>query len=62
LIEYLVDQLGWENPNQLTGFNRRVIKKERICTKQEASKIIEGLKAILDRKQKGGDRKTRRSN
>ena len=62
LIEYLVDQLGWDNPNQLTGFNRRVIKKERICTKQEASKIIEGLKAILGRKQKGGDRKTRRCN
>lgn len=62
LIEYLVDQLGWDNPNQLTGFNRRVIKKERICTKKEASKIIEGLKAILSRKQKGGDRKTRRFN
>jgi len=56
LIEYLVDQLGWENPNQLTGFNRRVLKKERICTKQEASKIIEGLKAILNRKPKGGER------
>ncbi|HUV59811.1 MAG TPA: phage protein GemA/Gp16 family protein [Desulfatiglandales bacterium] len=50
LIEYLVDQLGWNNPNQLTGFNRRVIKKERICTKQEASKIIEGLKAMVNRK------------
>jgi len=62
LIEYLVDQLGWDNPKQLTGFNRRVIKKERICTIKEASKIIEGLKAILGRKQKGGDRKTRRFN
>ena len=62
LIEYLVDQLGWNNPNQLTGFNRRVIKKERICTIKEASKVIEGLKAIANRKQKGGDRKTRRSN
>jgi len=50
LIEYLVDQLGWDNPNQLKGFNRRVIKKERICTKQEASKIIEGLKAMVNRK------------
>jgi len=62
LIEYLVDQLGWDNPKQLMGFNRRVIKKERICTTKEASKIIEGLKAILNRKQKGGGRKTRRSN
>ena len=62
LIEYLVDQLKWNNPEQLKGFNRRVIKKERICTKRGAAKIIEGLKAILDRKQKGGDRKTRRSN
>jgi len=62
LIEYLVDQLGWDNPKQLAGFNRRVIKKERICTIKEASKIVEGLKAILNRKQKGGDRKTRRSN
>jgi len=52
LIEYLVDQLGWNNPNQLTGFNRRVIKKERICTKQEASKIIEGLKAVMNRKER----------
>lgn len=50
LIEYLVDQLGWDNPNQLKGFNSRVIKKERICTKQEASKIIEGLKAMANRK------------
>ena len=50
LIEYLVDQLGWDNPNQLKGFNRRVIKKDRICTKQEASKIIEGLKAMVNRK------------
>lgn len=62
LIEYLVDQLGWNNPKQLTGFNRRVIKKERICTIKEASKVIEGLKAILNRKQKGGDHKTRHSN
>jgi len=56
LIEYLVGKLGWNNPNQLKGFNSRVIKKERICTKQEASKIIEGLKAILNRKPKGGER------
>ena len=44
LIEYLVDQLGWDNPHNLTGFNKRVIKKERICTNKEASKVIEGLK------------------
>lgn len=50
LIEYLVDQLGWENPNQLKGFNRRVIKREGIRTKQEAGKIIEGLKAMIERK------------
>jgi len=50
LIEYLVDQLGWDNPKQLTGFNRRVIKKERILTNKEASKVIEGLKAMVNRK------------
>ena len=50
LIEYLVDQLGWGNPEQLKGFNRRVIKKERICTIIEASKVIEGLKAMVNRK------------
>jgi hypothetical protein len=50
LIEYLLDQLGWNDPEQLKGFNRRVIKKERICTKQEASKIIEGLKSMVNRK------------
>ena len=50
LIEYLVDQLGWDDPRQLIGFNKRVIKKERIGTTREASKIIEGLKAILNRK------------
>ena len=49
LIEYLVDQLGWDDPRQLIGFNKRVIKKERIGTTREASKIIEGLKAILNR-------------
>jgi hypothetical protein len=54
LIEYLVDQLGWNHPEQLKGFNKKVIKKERIATKQEASKIIEGLKAILNRRQKEG--------
>lgn len=63
LIEYLVDRLGWDNPNQLKGFNRRVIKKERIGTKKEASKIIEGLKAMLERKErKEVNGKTRRSN
>jgi len=52
LIEYLVDQLGWEDPRQLVGFNKRVIKKERIGTKRDGLKVIEGLKAMLGRKGK----------
>jgi len=61
LIEYLVDQLGWDDPRQLVGFNKRVIKKERIGTKKEAGKVIEGLKAMLNRKQKGGGLKQKDS-
>lgn len=49
-IGYLEKQLGWQaNPDRLDGFLRRTIKKDRIRTKRDAVKIIEGLKAILNR-------------
>ena len=43
LIQYLESQLGWDNPNQLKGFIKRIIKREGVRTKQEAIKVIEGL-------------------
>ena len=50
-IRYLEKQLGWQaNPDRLNGFLKRTIKKDRIRTKRDASKVIEGLKAILNRK------------
>jgi len=51
LIDLLIDQLGWENePDRLKGFARRTIKRDRIITKQDGMKVIEGLKSILNKK------------
>ena len=50
LIQYLEKQLGWQdNPHRLEGFIRRIIKKRRIYTKQEAMKVIQGLKSMVTR-------------
>jgi len=51
LIHQLVQELGWtENPERLKGFMARVIKKGQISTKQEAIKVIQGLKGMVERK------------
>lgn len=48
-INQLTQQLGWKDPQNLRGFLRKYAKVEhtRWLTKEQASKVIEGLKAIL---------------
>jgi len=50
LIKLLERRLGWhDNPERLKGFTRRVIKREGVRNKQEAMKVIEGLKNMARR-------------
>jgi hypothetical protein len=62
-IKFLEEQLAWQdNPERLKGLIKRTVGKDRVKTKEEAIKIIEGLKAFLKRgegsrglrKEKGG--------
>jgi len=51
LVDLLTIELGWqEDPERLKGFVRRVVKRDRIITKQDGMKVIEGLKSILNKK------------
>jgi len=53
LIKVLERRLGWQdNPERLKGFTRRIIKREGVRTKQEAMKVIEGLKSMARRARK----------
>jgi phage gp16-like protein len=53
LIKRLEKRLGWQdNPQRLKGFTKRIIKREGIRTKQEAIKVIEGLKSMARRESK----------
>ncbi|MBW1770281.1 MAG: DUF1018 domain-containing protein [Deltaproteobacteria bacterium] len=55
LIKHLEKRLGWkDNTERLKGFTRRVIKREGVRTKQEAMKVIEGLKSMARRARKKG--------
>ena len=55
LIRYLERELGWQdNPERLKGFIKRSIKKEVVRTKQEAIKVIEGLKNMAEREARKG--------
>jgi hypothetical protein len=55
LIKLLERRLGWhDNPERLKGFTRRIIKREGVRTKQEAMKVIEGLKNMARRARKKG--------
>ena len=50
LIKHLERRLGWQdNPQRLKGFTKRIIKREGVRTKQEAIKVIEGLKSMARR-------------
>jgi phage gp16-like protein len=50
LMKRLEKKLGWQdNPQRLKGFTKRIIKREGIRTKQEAIKVIEGLKSMARR-------------
>jgi len=50
LIKYLEKKLGWQgNPERLKGFIKRIIKREVVRTKQEAIRVIEGLKSMAER-------------
>lgn len=55
-IGLLEERLGWQdNPERLGGFVRRIIKREVVRTKQqEGSKVIQGLKSIVNRNKGGG--------
>ena len=51
LVDLLSIKLGWQDdPERLKGFTRKVIKRDRIITKQDGMKVIEGLKSILNKK------------
>jgi hypothetical protein len=53
LIKHLEKRLGWQdNPQRLKGFTKRIIKREGVRTKQEAMKVIEGLKNMARRQRK----------
>lgn len=52
MIQSLFDQLGWPEGERQRGFCQRVIKKSWPQTRNEANKILEGLKAILARQKK----------
>ncbi len=52
-IETLEKELGWQdNPERLRGFVKRTIKAETVRTKKEGIKVIQGLKSMVERKQK----------
>lgn len=54
-IKYLEKKLGWQDdPKRLRGFIKRTVKKEVVRTKQEAIKVIEGLKAMAERNSERG--------
>jgi hypothetical protein len=48
-INDLYDKLGWDSPKRRIGFNKRQIGKPWAQTVKEASDLIEGLKAMLNR-------------
>ena len=49
-IRYLEEKLGWhETPQRLKGFIKRIVKKERVGTKQDGIKVIIGLKSMVER-------------
>ncbi|MDD5451505.1 MAG: DUF1018 domain-containing protein [Desulfovibrionales bacterium] len=54
-IRFLEGRLGWQdNPQRLKAFVRRIIKREVVRTKQEGSKVIQGLKSMVSRNKGGG--------
>jgi hypothetical protein len=53
-INELYDRLGWVENERRIGFNRRVIKKPWPQNRDEANKIIEGLKSMVARKENLG--------
>lgn len=48
-IKDLYSRLGWYKQERRIGFNKRQIGKPWPQSKEEASNVIEGLKAMLDR-------------
>jgi len=51
LISHLEEELGWSgNPARLEGFLVKRFKIKKIRTKGQAIKVIEALKAMLERK------------
>lgn len=52
LIEELYGQLGWDATARRAGFSKRCCGKPWPQSRADANKVIEGLKAILQREQK----------
>jgi hypothetical protein len=53
-IETLAGELGWmDDPARLRGFIKRAVKRDRVITRQDGIKVIEGLKNILKRTGEG---------
>ncbi|MGE5551920.1 MAG: regulatory protein GemA, partial [Bacteroidota bacterium] len=53
-LQALYAALGWTASNRQQGFNRRQIARPWPQTRQEANKVIEGLKKILARERREG--------
>lgn len=51
LIRDLYLQLGWSDLARQSGFNQRQVRKPWPQTRRDGNKVIEGLKAILKRRQ-----------
>lgn len=51
-IENLYNKLGWTDKKRQIGFNQRMIKKAWPQTTFEANKIIEALKAMIEREER----------
>jgi len=54
-IRDLEKKLDWQdNARRLEGFLKKIIRRKRVRTKQEAMKVIEGLKSMANREPKPG--------
>lgn len=51
LIKYFNEKLAWQdNPDRLKGFSKRIIKKEMAATKEEGTRLILAMRAMVNKK------------
>jgi len=55
-INQLARQLGWDNPKRLQGFCKKYagVDKPEWLTKEQAWRVIEGLKSLVNQTKAGG--------